>query len=95
MYCFCFLTKFPKEIIDIFEGYDYIKVSFEQRQTVKIMNYLYGVKLRDAPRWKKNILNITKKFKLRAQDDQETDCIDLDKVLKMYTDDYFMLRKKN
>ena len=29
LYCFCFMTKFPKEIIGIFEGYDYIKISFE------------------------------------------------------------------
>jgi hypothetical protein len=31
IYCYCQITKHPKELIDIFEGYDYIKVVYESR----------------------------------------------------------------
>jgi hypothetical protein len=58
------------------------------------MNFLYGEKDRDIPRWLKSIKTIMRKIKVNPADEQEVDFVDVDGVLKLYMQEYFSLRKK-
>ena len=91
---YCFLTKDRKAFVDSKEGYTYIKSQQEARQTQKVMNFLYGEKDRDIPRWLKQVKTIIRKIKINPADEQEVDFVDVDALLKLYMQEYFALRKK-
>jgi hypothetical protein len=94
MFAYCLITKDRKGFVESKEGFTYIKCTYEQRQTAKVMSYLYGENLaqRDMVSWSKSIKFAVRKQKLNATDEQETDFIDIDYLITLYVTEYQKLR---
>ena len=69
MYAYCFISKDRKGFIESKEGYTYIKSQYENRQTLKVMHFLYGDMDRDMESWHKGIKIAIKKIKLNNTDE--------------------------
>ena len=64
------------------EGNTYVKKTYEARQTLRILNFLYNDRDdREPEKWDKNIKGNVKKIRVNPHDENEIEFVDLDAVI--------------
>lgn len=94
-YAYSVVAKDSRSFMDSPQGYTYVKQLTEQRQTLKVMGFLYGDLPRDSEKWTKKIKSQITKVRENKLDENETDFIDVDLVLSYYLEEYRNLRRLN
>lgn len=92
-YAYCVLSKDRKGFFESKEGRSYVKLPYEDRQSAKILDYLYQDGSRDKGRWTQMTRKNTRLIRQNPLDESETEFIEVDVLMAQYMEDYKRLRK--
>ena len=86
LHCYSLVTKDRRQFQDSKEGFTYMMQKAEERASAKLLTFVLPT---DMTKWNMTVKRIVKKIKKDPSDDFDTEYVDVDALLKMYTD-WFM-----
>lgn len=81
------MTRERKNFQESKEGYTYMQLKSEERITQRLMGIFMST-TKDLNKWSIDIKRITKKIKLNASDDFDTDYVDIDQLMQLYMENF-------